>query len=144
MPHISRKKVSNKVLKRITGQFFDSIYKQGRSNLRPFLINLLTDTEEIMLAKRLAVIAMLVEGIGYYKIRKFLKVSTSTIKRIDNNLSRDEYSDVEKWFKKEKNKKTFWSDMEKLFRAGMPPIVGKGRWSFLDEYIKNKKAQKIQ
>jgi uncharacterized protein YerC len=139
MPHISQKKISEKVLKRITGQFFDSIYKQSKFSIKPFLLNILTSTEEIMLAKRLAVIAMLIEGIGYYRIRKFLKVSTSTIKRLDIDLDNGKYRDVEKWFKKEKNKKAFWLEMETVIRMGMPPIVGRGRWNFLDDYLKKKR-----
>jgi len=132
MSQISQKPVSAKVLKRITNQFFDSISRQKRFNLKPFLINLLTETEQIMLAKRLATIFMLIDNVSYYKIRKILKISSSTSKRLHKNLLNGEYKDMEKWFKKEKNKEAFWLEIETIINVGLPSI-GKNRWKFLDD-----------
>lgn len=48
-----------------------------------YIFDLLTPTERIMLAKRLAIAAFLIEGLPYHAISEMLKVSTSTIGRVN-------------------------------------------------------------
>ncbi|MEX0587197.1 MAG: Trp family transcriptional regulator [Patescibacteria group bacterium] len=51
-----------------------------------FYLDLLTYTEKIVLAKRLAIAMLLVRGLGYDEIKEILKVSDPTITRVRNQL----------------------------------------------------------
>ena len=134
MPHVSQKEVSKKVFDKITSHFFESLFDQSSLKKKNFLSEILTDTEKIMLSKRLAIVFMLVEGFGYYKISKTLKVSISTIKRINSSLLNGEFYTVEEYFKNKKNKEIFQNKIENLFRMGLPEM-GKNRWKILDKLI---------
>lgn len=60
------------------------------SDIRNFLNGLLTKTEKIMLAKRLAIAFLLSKNYNYRDISDALKVSTSTIVRIKEAIDKTE------------------------------------------------------
>ena len=82
MPHVSGYPMKNKVSKRIDNQLIKALEDAFGSKKYKGLMNLLfTRTEKIMLAKRLAVIAMIGEGIPTSQIVKILKkIFPSSIK----------------------------------------------------------------
>jgi len=140
MPHVSKKKLKTSVLRSIHRRFSKTVLQlKDTQHGRAFLDNLLTDTEKLMLAKRLAIIFMLNEGISTYHIHQTLKVSVSTVVRISRVLDRGGYLAVVQLFKKKKIAQEFWHDVEKLIRFGMPPYAGKGRWAWLYELDKKYK-----
>ncbi len=99
----------------------------SRSNLKretSFLVNdLLTPTERIMLAKRLAIILMLENGYSFSAIERTLKVTRQTIVRFWKMAKLGKFS----YLKQSKIKKvSFWKDFEKILQAGLPPR-GRGR-----------------
>lgn len=57
-----------------------------KDDVNKFLSDFLTETEKLMLAKRLAIALMLEKGFSYDVIKDTLKVSTSTITVISNWL----------------------------------------------------------
>jgi len=95
----------------------------------------LSEAEKIMLAKRMAITYMLIDGVPYREISSILKVSTSTIERIDNDLESGDLKNVKQHLLKKINKRKFWLDFEVILRAGMPEM-GKGRWKWLNEINK--------
>ncbi len=134
MARISKKKLKQEVLDKINNRFVATIARLGtKQSARMFLNDLLGRSEKIVLAKRLSIIFMLYEGISMYRISKLLKVSESTVKKIAVKIDRGGYEHIIKIVKQKKNRVAFWAGMEVILRCGMPPIVGKGRWSFLDE-----------
>jgi len=82
MPHVSRKKLKKKIYQKIGDQFIEFVLElKSSKDTKNFLTNLLTKTERIMLAKRLAVICMLMRGYSFEAIQRTLEVSPSTVDR---------------------------------------------------------------
>src|SRR3989338_8970598 len=114
MPHISKTKLKQKTFLKINTLLIDSLFsKSARGNGKNVLKSLLTKTEQVMLAKRLAVIVLLDRGYSLYRIAKSLKVSPSTVARIKESMS-TKYSI---FCKQNRGKRTnnFWSELEKFF-----------------------------
>ena len=83
MPHVSRKKLSPKIL----GQLIDSLLFvltdiKDKKEMSEFLDSYLSQTEKVMLAKRLAIVFLLEEGIEEVKIADTLNVTQSTVSRM--------------------------------------------------------------
>lgn len=134
MVNVSKHKLKNKVMNQINDRLIDTIYKlENSSSTKSFLNDLLSESERITLAKRLSVIFMLQEDISWYRISRILKVSQTTVQKIAIDIGYGEYKNILKIVKVEKNRMTFWEGLDKVLKCGMPPIVGKGRWNFLDD-----------
>ncbi len=136
MPHISKNQLKEDVFLKIYNQFSNTV--SGSQKKQEVLNDLLTDTEKIMFAKRLAVIFMILEGASFYHIQESLNVSTSTTGRFSRNLNKGTYSHIKKLFYTKQKKKDFWDTLEVVVRAGMPPM-GRGRWQWLNDMDKKYK-----
>jgi len=106
------------------------------SDIRDFLNCLLTKTEKIMLAKRLAIAFLLIKGYNYRDIGNVLKVSTATICRIRDAIDKIEDYEmfVKKLEKREELKKfaeQFDKMIENLYKI-VPPqkndMKGRNKW----------------
>ncbi|MCK4918288.1 MAG: hypothetical protein KAS02_00680 [Candidatus Pacebacteria bacterium] len=134
MVNVSKQRLSRNVLNQINDRLISVV-----SNLKTnsftgnFLDDLLSESEKITLAKRLAVIFMLQENISWYRISTLLKVSQTTVRKIAVDIDLEKYENILKIVNQRKNRITFWTGMEIVLKAGMPPIVGKGRWDFLND-----------
>lgn len=63
MPHVSRKAISNDLYKEITRELWWLLTSiKEEKEMRVFLGDLLTETEKIMLAKRLALANLILRG----------------------------------------------------------------------------------
>jgi len=134
MARVSKEKLKKKVLGQINYRLVDTLAKlETDSSVKDFMDDLLGESEKIVLAKRLAIIFMLQENISWYRISRVLKVSKTTVKRIAIDIDLDKYENIIKIIKQKENRITFWESLDKVIKCGMPPIVGKGRWNFLDE-----------
>jgi len=132
MSHVSKKKVDKEVLEKVHASLLSVLTSEKTTLRKQILRELLTDTELTMLAKRFAVINMLAEGKSYYAVAKILSMSTSTLRRFQLELEQNKYRVIPSAILSKKERDKFWKDFEKLIRLGLPPIAGKGRWSFLD------------
>ena len=136
MPHISKRKLKKDALASLHRRFTDIFVKlKTTREVNQFLDELLTDTERLMLGKRLAIICMLSEGVSTYRIEKTLRVSISTVVEMKRKWQDRQYDFVESVYRQKKLHKEFWEDINKLLRLGMPPM-GKGRWNWLYEMEK--------
>lgn len=141
MPHISSKKLDDKYLKNIYDQLvsvFDTAGTSRRSDI--FLKELITDTEKIMLAKRLAVICMLYEGVSKTYISEVLLQSPTTINKLSLKYEIGKYPYISNILKN--NSRTIWNIMEQMIHESVSRKVGKKRLSWLDE-IDRKYDRKI-
>jgi len=130
MPHISSKKLKKETLNKLYDQLGKSLEKSAnRSGAKFFLGDLLTRTEKIMLAKRFAVIYLLAQGVPTSYIAESLGMSYTTILKMSLKHDVGKYSLLLKTIEKEKT--DIWKILEKILRAGLPPIAGRGRWKFL-------------
>lgn len=87
MTKISRIKVDPRHLNFFLNNFWSVItLLENKDQVRGFLKDLLTHTEMKMFAKRLQISKMLLEGYRYQAIRNYVKVTDSTIAKINNIL----------------------------------------------------------
>jgi Trp operon repressor len=129
MPHISSKKLSPKLTEKLFGKLIAVLGKAQNQQSLPLITNeLFTATEKIMLAKRLAIILLLVKNIPQHRIVETLNVSPSTVAKTSLMIEIGKYNAILKISQKEK------LDIEKLvwniLTAGgiMPPKVGRKYW----------------
>lgn len=88
MTKISRKPVDPKIMTQFYEDFWEAIASlENKQEAKEFLFDLLTHTERKMLAKRLQIAVMLLQGSNYGAIEERLKVSPATITKINNWLS---------------------------------------------------------
>lgn len=120
MPHLSRHPLKQAVYQEITqelGWLLTSIGSEGE--MIQFLGDLLTKTEKTMLAKRLTIARLLLRGWSWNQICDFLKVSRSTVNRLQNWLEgggKGFRLAVKKLDRKEEIEK-FWSKIDEAVKA---------------------------
>ncbi len=133
--------VSKKPLPKETQNRLDKRFVRTVTNLRTvsdgtnFISELLTESEQIMLAKRLMIIFMLTEGVSQYRIKQLLYVSSATVFRMAIALDKNKYEYLKRLCGKKKSRKIFWDELEVIVRLGMPSM-GKDRWNWLNELYK--------
>ncbi|MBI4114695.1 MAG: hypothetical protein HY445_02535 [Candidatus Niyogibacteria bacterium] len=134
MPKVSKYKLEKAVFDEISKELRDIFAEtKDKKDIENFLSDLLTPTEKIMLAKRLAIVIMLKRTYPFRVISKTLKVSEATIGTIKERLDRGG-SGFEVAFVHLDRKKP-----GELYRAinkivclfAMPPYAGRERWKFL-------------
>jgi len=130
MPHISAKKIKTENLSKLYSELVSALEKSTRkSKTKIFLNDLLTRTEKIMLAKRFAVVYLLSKGVPNSYIYETLHMSPATIARMSLKYENERYSNLLRSISR--RNKDIWRTLEKILRAGLPPIAGRGRWKFL-------------
>src|SRR3989344_5126924 len=83
MPHISKRKLDKTKEKELIRSFDLVLVKiSNEKEMQDFLGSLLTSTERIMLAKRLAIAILLKEGISQDRISSILNVTQATVSRM--------------------------------------------------------------
>lgn len=87
MPKLSSTPLKKKSMEIILNDFWRAIASlQSEKEIEDFFFDLFTHTERKMLAKRLQIAMMLLEGHSYPDIRSSLKVADHTITKISNWL----------------------------------------------------------
>ena len=83
MTHISRLKLSEKTSNQILNSFFYALtHIKNEKEMTAFLEAFLSNTEKMMLAKRLAVVYLLKERVEDSKISETLNVTRETVARL--------------------------------------------------------------
>jgi len=130
MPHVSSKKLKKEHLQKLYNEFSIALEKSAKKSwIKIFLNDFLTRTEKIMLAKRFAVIYLLSKDVPDSYIAEALYMSPATISRMSLKYDIGKYSSLLRAIKNEN--RNVWEIFEKILRAGLPPIAGRGRWKFL-------------
>lgn len=129
MPHISKIKLEQEILDKLFSKMVNILERaQTKKRFSAVVRELLTETEKVMLAKRLAIILMLEGGVPQHHISDVLHVSSSTVVRISLGLELGKYDAIRSISKTKK------MDLEKvvwlLLTAGgiMPPRAGGKYW----------------
>lgn len=87
MPQVSKNPIPKETERKIRRAFTKALISiKSEGEMERYIFDLLTPTERIMLAKRLAIAALLIGGLPYHQISERLKVSTSTIGRVNSWL----------------------------------------------------------
>jgi len=144
MPHVSQKRVKKQVFNRMSNEFVNAIASmKNSSEVRGFLNELLTPTERVMLAKRLAVILMLKKKYSFLMIRHILKVSPSTVARFWKIIKMKPFQFLSREILRKEKQKKFWEELERLSRLGLPPR-GRGRWANVYRLLDDKRGTKAK
>lgn len=118
MAHVSKNKVRPKISLRIKQNLI--IAATHRDGI--IIESLLTPTETLMLAKRLAIIVMLERGDSSYRISKSLKVSVSSVARFRHMIRAGLFKPILQSARK--NNRPLMEILELILAAGMPSIAG--------------------
>lgn len=83
MPHVSRRKLRPKTQRQILDSLVFVLSDiKDKEKMARFLDAFLSNTEKLMLAKRLAVVYLLAEGVEETRIAETLNVTQATVSRI--------------------------------------------------------------
>lgn len=133
MTRVSKRPLGEDVRGRIDSRLVEAV-----TNLRTkaegahFISELLSDAEQLILAKRLMIIFMLNKGVSQYRIVQLLNVSSATVFRVDQGMVEGKYEYLGSVCRKKKNRQVFLKELEVIVRFGMPSM-GRDRWKWLDE-----------
>ena len=144
MARISEEPVSKHVLEHIAELLIYEIARiRTDVSAQAFLESFFTPTERIMFAKRFAIIVMLEEGWPYSEIERVLKVSPSTIGRLQQKRERGVYNALLYSGAKKKSRSAGFT-LEAILRGGLPPITGKGRWKTSFAIIDDQRQREVR
>lgn len=117
MPHVSRKPISKDLYKEILQELWWVLTNtKEEREMAVFLGDFLTDTEKIMLAKRLALANLLLRGWEWNEICRLLNVSSATINRMQRWLqgSGAGFRLALKRLEKKERWEDFWSKVDQI------------------------------
>jgi len=131
MSQVSKYPVNKDIEERMFNIFYRVLANlRSKEQVKEFMLDLLTQTEQVMMAKRLAIALLLVKGKGYIYIRDMLKVSTSTILLTKQwlLLGGSGYKKAAEQVIKEEDIEEFFDKLEELYQRLTIPQQGKD-WS---------------
>jgi uncharacterized protein YerC len=135
MPHLSKQEIKPEVKKVLQDQLLTFLSAAStKKEAKVLAEELLSETEQLMLGKRLAVVVMLARGYSYSEIKGLLGVTSQTVNRIAQEVRSGKCNKLTRYarnYTEHFKKTTFWDGLEKILSAGLPPRVGKGRWKNL-------------
>ena len=112
MVRLNKNRLSQKQFGKLFEQLNHTLGVLSEKETGYFLSELLGQEERIMLAKRLAIIILLLEGRSLYRISNDLKISSATADKIRDKLENNEYDHLITSLGK--NKKEYFSILETL------------------------------
>lgn len=132
MVRVSKNKINNKIYLKISSQFVLSLMcLDSKKKSLDFIDELFTQTEKVMLAKRLAIIIMLKEGLSQYAIWKALNVSPATVTRISKMLKEKHFDFIENLYVDKKARKKFLRDILVFIYKIAPPRPSGSGWRYI-------------
>lgn len=146
MPQVSKYPISQAVYDQIfellLRVFSDSLTKDDASSL---LQDLLTPTERIVLAKRLAIALLLSKKYSYAEIGKVLRVSKPTIAMVNLSLKYEGrgFKRFTERILKEEKIRNIWEEIEKTVLKTLSTGKGSGTWRYLGHELKNKQRKRV-
>ena len=126
MTQISRRILNKQVEEQIFETLWEAVSQvRDKKDVQIFLGDLLTPTERVMIAKRLAIAVLLLKQKDYETIKDFLKVSNETISKVSLILKMNNGYKIaiNKIIRTEAGRQ-FWRDIENLlYRFSAPGKV---------------------
>jgi len=145
MSQISKYPISKQISDRIFEIFLNTFVKiKSKGEADEFISDLLTPTEKIMLAKRLAIAFLLEKNYDYRAIQKLIRVSAGTIASVNLTLhlgSTGYKNLISKIVKEEKIAGIFDTAIIKLLSAPAALERGHGTWTYLKDKAEEQKRK---
>jgi Trp operon repressor len=131
MTQVSRRPLAKEIEKRVFELFLEAVAEvKTKGQVEIFLKTLLSPTEKIMLAKRLAIAFLLYKGYGQRVISGWLKVSLTTVNHVSLIFKTEGAGYqlvIDKIVRSEKLAE-FWQKIEGFIGEILPPPKGRD-WS---------------
>jgi len=140
MAHVSKTPLDSKQEADLFMQLAKLFANKNLDETQKLFADLLGTEEQIMLAKRLAIVAMLSTGQTIYFIANTLHVSSSTVKRIHFLMEDGKYLSLAKIFKNKKSFDLLQAIDDILHLGGILPHYGQTHKS--EEYKKHMRNQR--
>lgn len=145
MSQISKYPISKQIADRIFEIFLNTVvHIKNKDEADEFISDLLTPTEKIMLAKRLAIAFLLEKNYDYRSIQKLIRVSAGTIASVNLalNLGSTGYKKlISKIVKEEKITGIFETAIVKILSAPAALEKGTGTWTYLKRKAEEQKRR---
>lgn len=139
MPHVSRKRLKKEIATELADQFLTFLsLAQTKKEARILANELLSQTERVMLAKRLAIVVLLVRGYSFTQIEEALGVTRQTVIRVWKDMKIGKYDKIARYAREHTGhfkKEAFMDALIRMIHFGMPPRAGRGRWKFLNKSL---------
>ena len=126
--------------KQVENKMFETLWEaisnlKDKQDIKNFISDILSPSEKTMIAKRLAIAALLLRGYKYESIKELLKVSQQTIARVAVALNTNiGYKTAINKIARSEATKEFWEDIQKLAHR-----IGVTRDTFKSEEYLNRK-----
>lgn len=117
MGRVSKRKIDPEIEERIFEIFRDYIaILRDPKDINEFFVSLLSFTEQVMIAKRLAIAVLLNRGYNYEQIEQTLKVSKSTVGSIHKQIliGAPGYKKAIELISKKEKLEDFWNNLEEI------------------------------
>lgn len=135
MPHLSKGRLTQKLQSELL-QTFKTVLRRIKTNseVEFFLSSLLSETERMMLAKRLAIVVLLEENVPETTIAEILQVTRETVNRIGllSQIKGEGYKIALRKLNEEKALSTFKKFLLSLARYSIRAARGYVKPSILD------------
>lgn len=132
MGRVSKRKIDPEIEERIFEIFRDYIaILRDPKDINEFFISLLSFTEQVMIAKRLAIAVLLSRGYNYEEIDQTLKVSKSTVGSIHKQIliGAPGYKKAIELISKKEKLEGFWNNLEEIvLKLSGPKRYGSSVW----------------
>lgn len=135
MVNISKKKVKKEIFDKISNRFIKYVIDlNGVKKTEQFFSELLSEKERIMLIKRFAIILLLDRGYSFSVIKKSLKVSSSTVTKLQKKRKAGDFKSFTSYVYRGKNSpqgsknNAFVAYLEKILEDGLLPMYGGDRY----------------
>lgn len=99
MPHVSKHAIAEKVVQELEERIIAVLSDTGSKTRNKIFKEILTKTERLMIAKRLAMIYLIQKGTATHTISEMLKVSPSTVARFEYKLEQNYFTHTASWVK---------------------------------------------
>lgn len=145
MSQISKYPISKQISDRIFEIFLNTLVNiRSKNEANEFISDLLTPTEKVMLAKRLAIAFLLEKNYDYRTIQSLIRVSTGTIASVNLFLrhgSTGYKKLIDKIVAEEKITGFFEAAIIKVLSAPSALERGKGTWTYLKQKAEEQKRK---
>lgn len=124
MGRISKRKIDSEVEERIFEIFWGYLaHLRNPQDIHEFLVSLLSYTEQVMLAKRLAIAVLISRGVTYEYIDETLKVSPSTVGTVHKQIliGAQGYIKAIKRIQSQETLEGIWNSLEEILLKLSPP-----------------------
>jgi len=140
MTQVSKRIVHKQIESRMYETLFEAIkHLRSKEEIQLFLTDLLSPTERTMLAKRLAIAALLMRAYEYESIMNMLKISSATISKVALVLHHNQgYKNTINKIARSESAKEFWQQIERLTSR----LVSSRNYSANDEFLKKEFGHK--